>query len=568
MKTPIIALLLLFSTVINASDIYVSPSGSDSHPGTSAQPVRSITKALRIAREWRRWGDTRANENICIRLESGASFVLDEPLYVRPEDSGTAVSKTIITTTGQVKASISSAGAPQQSSRSLWSGGKKLVMAQHCVEQQMEPMLDFNVKDETITIPASSLLKHGIHSIADAPQLEMVVHQRWAIAILRVKDIQINGDKAILSFKNPESRWEFSHPWPQPIINGEKGSSCFYLRNARQFVNEHNEWYIDNGKVITPTEGDITAANLNRLVTIEGSAAGKVHDIEFRNITFEYAAWERPGRYGHVTLQGGFPIIDAYKLTEHEGLPWDSGLENQAWVARPESAVSISWADRIDFTGCTFQHLASTGLDYVIGCSDITVKDNLFTDIGGTALLCGSFAEGATEVHRPYICEPSSAYCERFTIEGNTVKDVTNEDWGCVGIGCGFVRDFTIERNDVSQLNYSGICVGWGWTTDPSGMRNNRIQYNKVYDYARQLYDAGGIYTLSNQPNSFIRYNEIGCPTDAPYATNDRGFYIYLDAKTDGYTVSHNTYLKGKGKPRQSEKIGYNHPGPSVKVEL
>jgi len=79
--------------------------------------------------------------------------------------------------------------------------------------------------------------------------------------------------------------------------------------------------------------------------------------------------------------------------------------------------------------------------------------------------------------------------------------------------------------------------------------------------YARQLYDAGGIYTLSNQPGSSICNNEISAPFPAPYATNDRGFRIYLDAHTDGLTITGNTT---EGRLIRREEIGDNQPGPNI----
>ena len=71
-------------------------------------------------------------------------------------------------------------------------------------------------------------------------------------------------------------------------------------------------------------------------------------------------------------------------------------------------------------------------------------------------------------------------------------------------------------------------------------MRDNHITGNDVSNYARQLYDAGGIYTLSNQPGSTISGNRISLPADAPYATNERAFCIYFDEATDGFTVYDN----------------------------
>ena len=110
-----------------------------------------------------------------------------------------------------------------------------------------------------------------------------------------------------------------------------------------------------------------------------------------------------------------------------------------------------------------------------------------------------------------------------------------------------------ISHNEVCHLNYSGICVGWGWTSLESGMCNNRIEANYVHHFARRLYDAGGLYTLSNQPGSVMRNNRIEHLIEAPYATNDRAFYIYLDEATDGYTMENNWC--------PTERFDSNRPG-------
>jgi hypothetical protein len=76
-----------------------------------------------------------------------------------------------------------------------------------------------------------------------------------------------------------------------------------------------------------------------------------------------------------------------------------------------------------------------------------------------------------------------------------------------------------------------------------------------VHHFARQLYDVGGIYTLSAQPGSSIRNNRIEDLTDAPYATNNRAFYIYLDEATDGFTIENNYCPE--------ERFDSNQPGPN-----
>ena len=479
----------------------------------------SLHDALRQAREWRRTNDKRACDGIVINVKAGR-YYMQEPLFIRPEDSGTDKAPLLIR--GEAGAIL--CGDPRQEHTQLWP------------EEGMAQMLGFESETRTITIPTPP----NIDDLRQCESLEMVVHQRWAIAILRVKDMQVEGDRTIVTFMEPESRLEFEHPWPQPVIGGEKGNSSFLLRTTEQRDGIEQLLVIDGAK----------------LVTIEG-------------LTFENTCWNRPLHKGHVTLQGGFPLIDAYKLKEHEGLPWDEGLENQAWIERPVSAVTVRHAEGIIFERCVFRHLGATALDIesIEGC-DITRCT--FDDIGGTAILAGSFAESPREVHRPYT--DLAAQCHDIAICNNIITHASQEDWGAVGIGCGYVSDCLIKGNDVSHLNYSGICVGWGWTPHDTGMHGNAIAENRITDYARQLYDAGGIYTLSYQPGSTIRRNEISAPTVAPYATNNRAFRIYLDARTDGFSIIGNaTGTSGKSgedpHPIRRNEIGDNHPGPNLIFE-
>ena len=475
----------------------------------------NIHDALRQAREWRRLNDARCEGGITITLQAGR-YYMNEPLFIRPEDSGTKESPLVIRGIGENHTSIICGDARQQHTQ-LWP------------QQGMERMIDFNKEARTITIPTppDSVLQYFA---SKKVPLEMVVHQRWAIAILRVKKMTVEGDKTIISFMEPESRLEFEHPWPQPVIGGEKGNSSFLLRTTEQ------------------------RDGIEQLVIVDGA-----NYVRFEGITFDKTCWNRPLHKGHVTLQGGFPLIDAYKLKENLGLPWDEGLENQAWIERPVSAVTVRNAQHIDFYSVLFQNLAATALDFVDNISDCKVQKCTFGNIGGTAIMGGSFAESPREVHRPYT--DLVERCQRLTITENFIVDAANEDWGAVAISLGYVRHCTVSKNYVTRVNYSGICIGWGWTPLDTGMENNHIVGNKVSHYARQLYDAGGIYTLSNQPNSSIKGNEISQPSPAPYATNNRGFCIYLDARTDGFTIENNTT---EGRLIRRDEIGDNHPGPNI----
>ena len=84
-------LLILFCSF----DIYVSPSGKDTNNGSAATPKATLSAALRQAREMRRLNAPGIENGINIILKGG-TYEQYEPLYVRPEDSGTSQSPTII----------------------------------------------------------------------------------------------------------------------------------------------------------------------------------------------------------------------------------------------------------------------------------------------------------------------------------------------------------------------------------------------------------------------------------------------------------------------------------------
>ena len=572
-----------------AGEIYVSLQGNDKNPGTKEAPFNTLNRAIKQAREWRRLNRPEVAGGIYIRLEEGV-YAQRNSLFLRPEDSGTPDSPTVIcavdgahpvisggvAVTGwkrgcnhpaipeKLKQKIWSVEAPlignrRVETRQMWVNGHKVQRAAQFPDGGLEQMIDFNPEEQTITIPVSQNVNPK--RLQNAGQLEMIVHQRWAIAILRVKSIDVKDGQAVVRFHEPESHLEFAHPWPQPVIGGEKGNSSFCLTNALELLDQPGEWFqeypsgtiyyypqasenMETAEVIIPT--------LETLVTIDGTLSRPVKHIQFNGITFEHTSWMRPSYQGHVTLQGGFPLLDAYKLQE-PGLPEKAELENQAWITRPETAIRVRGAEHIDFKHCTFRHLSSTGLDYEWAVTASSVEDCQFTDIGGTALLVGAFPDGGLETHIPFIPADVRELCSHITIRNNFISNVTNEDWGCVGIGAGYVRNMDISHNEVCHLNYSGICVGWGWTSLESGMCNNRIEANYVHHFARRLYDAGGLYTLSNQPGSVMRNNRIEHLIEAPYATNDRAFYIYLDEATDGYTMENNWC--------PAERFDSNRPG-------
>jgi hypothetical protein len=593
-KHIVILILGLISLLLNnaaALEIWVSPSGSDSNPGTKEQPMKTILLALRKARELRRLNDPAVKEGIHIILK-GDIYQIVEPLLIRPEDSGTqdsplwieaapgehpVVSSGINVTnwkkiTGTVPglpekahgntwvADVPEQGGRKPEFRQLWVNGKKAIRASSFDNGELDRIFSIDTENEEMIIPAPKM------QLQDAKRLEFIILQWWAIAILRVKEIDVAGDMARIRFHQPESRIEFEHPWPAPYIDSvqsKNGNSAYYFVNAIQLLNRPGEWYedLDAGKVYYwPRKGEdlnnaeVVVPCLETLVRIEGSPDLPVSYITFKGISFKHTTWLRPSEKGHVPVQAGWSIIDAYRLM-NPTLEGGSRFENQHWIERQPAGVTVKGACNIRFNRCIFTHMAATGLDFVSSTHHNLVEGCVFNDIGGTGVQLGFFGGPGFESHIPYNPSDKREVCQFEKISNNLITNCTNEDWGCVGISIGYAHNINIEHNEVSHVYYSGICIGWGWTKDSNCMRNNRIHANHIHHFAKQLYDVGGIYTLSAQPGTEISNNSIHHLEKAPYA-HDPGHYQYI------YLDEGSSYIRVINNWTEQARFKSNSPGP------
>jgi hypothetical protein len=532
-----------------------------------------LSEILSKIRESRERGQNPANAPTTIVLHDG-TYHLSEPLQLQAADSGTEASPLIIEAapgehpvlSGGVQISgwnksdkrvrglpsiargkIWVADAPRINGtvlnfRQLWVNGQRAIWAREPNGEDMDHLAGWDKTNQIAIIPAPALKE-----IKKPGQLEMVIDQVWEIAVLRINSIKIKGTNALVTFKEPESKIEFSHPWP-PVIVNTNYRAPFFLENAIQFLDSPGEWFEDlkAGKVYYwPREAEdmaqatVIAPALETLVQIDGSLDKPASDIQFKGITFAHTTWLRPSEQGHVPLQAGMFILDAHKLVP-KGTPYHPKLDNVAWIGRPPAAVSVRDGNHISFINCTFEGTASAGLDLNKTHDDL-VQGCMFRDIGGNGIQLGNFSETNMETHVPWNPINDSEACSNEMIANNVIRDCGREDPGCCGIAASYVRDTKIEHNDVSALPYTGISVGWGWTKLANAMQDNRIFANRVHHIGQLLGDLGGIYTLSAQPGTMVAENVIDNIEPSQYVRDpEHWYYLYLDEGSSFITVRDN----------------------------
>ena len=570
-KITIILLGLLMrgvSTYASPSDFYVTPDSS-------------LTDAVRKAREMRRLGQ---GGPVTIHLSKGV-YQLYEPLRLRPEDSGLTIEGSDAVISGGIKilewkrqgkllvADVPDFNGRPVDFRQLWVNGKKATRARDVSDfEKMFRIRTYDKKGQILWVP-----KKAVEKILNAPYAEMVLHEMWCTSNLRIKSIRIQGDSAAIRFHNPEAKLQFEHPWPSPMTPNTGHPSPFYLTNAKELLDEPGEWYHDirTHKIYyLPQQGETVKEAvvpvMETLVEFIGTAEHPVRNITFKGITFSHTTWMRPSEKGHVPLQAGMYLTEAYKLRPQIDRPNNHKLDNQGWLGRADAAIELRYTEAINFDGCRFEHLGGSGLDYVIGCRRGMTTNCTFTDIAMNGYVCGSFSPEGLETHLPYQPTDFREVCTGQTIAQSEFYDVTNEDWGCVAVAAGYVNEITIEHNTIHDVSYTGISLGWGWNRDLVCMKDNKVHANLIYNYAQHMYDCAGIYTLGNQPGTVISENVVRDIAKPSYVHDpNHWFYLYTDEGSSNITLRDNwtpeeKFLKNANGPGNV----WENNGPQVNEQI
>lgn len=573
---PLFALSLLFATAAaRGGEIWVSPTGSDAAAGTRAAPLATVPAALRKGREWRRLNTPDAADGVKIVLRAG-TYALYEPIFIRPEDGGTATSPTAIVAAGGERPVITGgvriegwrklaaapAGLPADARenvwtaplpsfngrtlefRQLWVSGTKAVCARTPNGDAMERLAGWDRAARTAGLPAAIALPDDLAGV------EMTLLQAWEIAVLRLKSRIADGEVARVRFHDPESRVQFEHPWPQPPMPGTDGKNApFFLSNSLAFLDAPGEWFADQRAGLLyywPRDGEdlahaeVVAPALETLVRVAGTLDRPVQHVTIDGIAFAHTTWLRPSLLGHVPLQAGLFMLDAYSL-KPKGTPDWRSLDNQAWLGRPPAAIEVEGAHDVRIVHCVVRHAAANALDLRAGVHDSAIEGCVVRDVGINGVMLGAFADGGTEAHLPHDPADARATTARVRVANNLIDDAANEDWGGVGIVAGFVRDTAVEHNEVRNCSYTGVSLGWGWTRTANAMRNNRVHANFIHHIATRTADNAGIYTLSAQPGTIVSENVVDAIAMSPYVHDaEHWFYLYTDEGSSFITVRDN----------------------------
>ena len=236
----------------------------------------------------------------------------------------------------------------------------------------------------------------------------------------------------------------------------------------------------------------VVMPTLETLVEVDGASA-----LTFEGLRFEHATWLRPGRAdGYVEQQTGCCTLGD---DSHNGR-CDAQYDH-LWSQKSAGNVLVRGATNVSFVRCDFTRLGGFGLDLTRsrGC---LVDRCTFSDISGSAVQIGRF-DGP-------LASREDAW---NVVRDSRIERAAAEFSGAAAINVGYTVGTVIEHNDVHDLPYVGITVGWGWSRHSCAACTNAgwnvVRGNRVYDYKQVMNDGGGIYMLGPQNGTVVRENWV-----------------------------------------------------------
>lgn len=501
-------------------DIFVSPiSGDDANLGiTENQPIKTLAHAQELVRAENQTQTGDIHVYLC-----GGTYVLPQTLQLTAADSGMNGYR-VIYENSPASPPLCPGGSPIISGgysvnsvwqkdgntkiwkthldsanpiRQLYVNGQRAIRARTNAAQEKDFFIQKSLDGSVYNVYSPNM-----SNWENIPQIEFVANNHFKQFHCPVKEI----DGSTIVMQQP--CWKNSQYGESPHMD-----SPTWIENAFELLDTPGEWYFNQTTQYLyyyPYAGEnIAAANVvvPKLETLI-EADGPIHDIQFHGLTFSYATWNQPStNEGYVPMQSGIIYHD---------IP-------DGMLVKSPANITLHAAHDIVFDGNVFTHLGASGLSFDQGSANNTITGNHFIDISGSAMQIGD---------DPYAVTGVSA---GNTIENNYIQGVAAEYQDQDGIWLGSVKDTIVTHNELTNLPYTGISIGWGWAGATTG-ENNTLSNNYIHNHMRALNDGGGIYTLADQPGSVISENYIQDQVNA------LGL-IYLDTASQHFTVTRNVLL-------------------------
>ena len=513
--------------------LFVSPSGSDAHPGTKDQPFATLARAQAAVREIKTRGGLKAS--VVVHVLKG-TYVQEAPLVFTPADSGTA--ECPVTYRGVGDGAVVISGGRRltgfKKAGKLWTVVLEDVRAGTWIFHRLYVNGRHRPRARTPNegryfriyspLPGKKDSRLGFWYAKDdlregqvLDEAVFVVFGSWYNTIHHVD--RVDAASRIVWFTNPSGR-PFS--WYEKNLR-------YYVENTPEGLDEPGEWYLNR------TTGVLSYYPL---------PGERIEETEFVAPVVKQTLIRLQGEPGtdrcveHIHLKG----LQILHTDAH--LPRDLYDARQAATVQ-DAGVLADGARHCVIEGCEVANMGEQGIWFRDDCHHNTVRRCHVHDLGGGGIYIGEKWRWGRD------CPGWPGYgkfkdiphfTEHNVVDNCFVHDGCQLFTGAIGIWVGQASHTTVSHNDICDVSYSGISVGWDWSGHKSTAHHNIIEHNHIHHIGHgRMNDMAGIYTLGVSPGTVLRQNVIhdvqAYQSPVAYCL---GGGIYLDQSSGEITIENN----------------------------
>ncbi|KAA3609498.1 MAG: right-handed parallel beta-helix repeat-containing protein [Planctomycetota bacterium] len=536
----LIACSFLLATNPSGAQVFVSPDGDDGGPGNFQRPFRTPERAKQEVRMLRQQAPLH---DVVVLFREG-DYLLSSPLVITAEDGG------------DEKVAVLWSAYGKETVRFL--GGRKL----NSIRSQDSPIWQGNIAAEVsdlrglyagdLRLPRAHFPDHGwlrvkkagpdrrtafqmpvegVKTLSEFSGLEVLLLHDWSTSRIPVAEIDLETGWL-------RTQYPIGCKAPHYAIDNFEAHPRFRLEGHPSLLTAPGEWHFQPSSrlvsFIPPKteEETLEYSVLTSLVKVEGKPGAPVRNFHFQGIQFELCAFSPP--------QQGWAGAQA---SMHERR---DGSENSSQRIFVPAALDWRFALDCSLDSCVMKKLDGSALWIGPGCRNLIVRNCIIQNVGANGLNIGE--DGSRSVDgKPWwrsAGDDQEWLTQNIVVENCLIEDCGRLYGGAVGLWIGFAQHCQIRNNEIRNLPYTGLSVGWVWATDPSPCREHRIERNHIHDVMQLLSDGGCIYTLGRQPGTIIRQNHLhGVPRHAGRAPSNG---IFMDEGTTEIAVEGN-WIHGIG---------------------
>ena len=558
-------------------EIYVATTGKASNAGTKEAPVNNLANALKLVKKYNSdmTGDIIVyiapgtyKSSVTIEIDSTMGGKNGHKVIIRAEDMN---NKPILSggedLSGKWKKVSGEnyyvASTSTRETRALFVNGYQATMARSEGWYRGVPIDPASPKNDSHVTDGIQLSLTGQN--ANFPQgldsqtatqksrMQIVFSLEWANHRFPIDDVTYDSNYAYVHTTYPYYNAFCISGLHTSTITPGSGKE-FYLENSLLLLDKPGEFYFDkaarkmyyypyaNENMAT---ADTWCAITDGMMTITGvSSQNKVTNLEFDGISFRYGGWD------DITAKGA-----AFNQTDE----WRLGSETYYGQHIFPGQIWVNFADSLVFKNCEFSSMGSSAMIFEEGVTNSQVTESYFHDLAGTGIMLGDYRDGNSAA-------VGTERCRNIEVDNNIFRRVAQEFQGLTAISIYYVGNVNVHHNDIQDVPYTGISIGWGWGyDDPTECGNHIISYNKIANAMQTMSDGAHIYTLGNlrgtQINDNYLINPGGIKKPGIYFDQGTGYTSVSDnVVTEAYTTSSEYWFFA----RQLVNInncfaGYNH---------